>query len=162
MQETAEDLAALQALLERSIDAAGPFLRSAFQIPACSMTAAEVVAALEGTPIVSFATVTRAGEPRVAPTGALFWRGRFHIPTVMEAARTRHIRRNPAVSLTWYDGVDRAMIVHGRAVPLGVDHADFATLDALFSAYSGESVSNWGEGAFLRVDAETFFTFERR
>jgi hypothetical protein len=161
VQETTADLTSLQALIERSIDAAGPFLRRSFEMPEHSLTAQQVVACLDGVPVVSFATVTAKGEPRVAPIGSLFWRGRFHIPTVMEAVRTRHVRQRPAVSLTWYDGTDRAVIVHGRASTLGVDHPDFATLDALHQQLTGASVTSWGDGAYLRVEADVLYSYTR-
>lgn len=161
MQETPADLAQLDALLSHGIATAGPFLRSSFQMPQCSMSAAQVVAVLQRVVVVSFATVTAGGEPRIAPIGALFWRGRFYIPTTMEAARTRHVRKRPAVSLTWYDGTDRAIIVHGVAEPLGVEHADFATLDGLYQQFTAESVTTWGTGAYLCVSARQFFTFDR-
>lgn len=161
MRERSEDVAALQALLERSIAEAGPFLRSSFQIPQCSMSAEQVVECFARVVVVAFATVTKAGSPRVAPIGALFWRGQFHIPTTLEAARTRHVLARPAVSLAWYDGIDRAAIVHGSADALDASHTDFAELDELHRELTGASVTEWGSGAYLRVVAEQFFTFDR-
>lgn len=161
MRERLEDVAALQALLERSIAEAGPFLRSSFQMPQCSMSAEQVVACFARVVVVSFATVTKAGSPRVAPIGALFWRGQFHIPTTLEAARTRHVLARPAVSLAWHDGIDRAAIVHGSAMVLAAQHPDFAELDQLHQELTGASVTSWGSGAYLRVIAEQFFTFDR-
>jgi hypothetical protein len=40
MRETAADLERLQALLDDSIERAGPFLRSSFQLPGHSLSAA--------------------------------------------------------------------------------------------------------------------------
>ena len=112
---------------------------------------------------VAFATVTAKGEPRVAPIGALFVRGRFHIPTVATAARTRMMRRHPAVSLTHYVGNDLAIIAHGTATSIPDEHPDFALLETMQREgnTSGESVRDWGEGVFLRVEAETLVTFAR-
>src|SRR5437868_15284789 len=98
MRETESDLAELSTLLERSIAGAGPFLRRSFEMPEHSLTAGQLVRYLDGLRTVAFATVTANGEPRVAPIGALFYRGRFYIPTTMEAARTRHIRQRPGAS----------------------------------------------------------------
>ena len=82
MRETPEDLRRLQTLLDRSIEGAGGFLRDSFGMPEHSLGAAELVRFLRGIRNVTLATVTRGGEPRVAPIGALFFRGRFHGPTV--------------------------------------------------------------------------------
>jgi hypothetical protein len=161
VRETDADLAELQALIERGIESAGPFLRSSFQMPEHTLSARQLVRCLEGLPTVACATVSAKGEPRVAPIGALFYRGRFHIPTTMAAARTRHVRRRPAISVTYYQGIDLAVIVHGRATILGAEHPDFATLEALQRAHGGDGVSDWGEGAFLKVDADALYSFAR-
>src|SRR4051794_4490794 len=112
MHETPEDMQRLRALLERSIARAGAFLRRSFEMPEHSLSAEQLVSYLVGIQNVALATVTAKGEPRVAPIGALFYRGRFHIPTVATAARTRMIAARPAVSLTHYVGNDLAVITH--------------------------------------------------
>ena len=104
MRETSEDLQRLQTLLDRSIEGAGRFLRDSFRMPDRSLCAAQLVRFLQGIHNVALATVTRSGEPRVAPIGALFFRGRFHVPTVATAARTRHLLQRPAASLTLHEG----------------------------------------------------------
>ncbi len=158
MRETPEDLDRLQALLDRSVEDAGDFLRRSFEMPERSLSAAQLVRFLQGTRTVALATVTRRGEPRVAPINALFFRGRFHVPTVTTAARTRHLRERPAASLTLYEGNELAIVAHGRAGILGQDHPDFPALEEAF----GGSVLDWGEGVYLRVEAGRLFTFARR
>lgn len=49
MRETAEDLEKLQALLDQSIEQAGDVLRSSFQMPECSLSAAQLVCTEPGT-----------------------------------------------------------------------------------------------------------------
>ncbi|MCA1667352.1 MAG: pyridoxamine 5'-phosphate oxidase family protein [Thermomicrobia bacterium] len=161
MHETPEDMERLQALLNRSIERAGAFLRSSFEIPEHSFSAGQLVHYLQGIQNVAFATVTAKGEPRVAPIGSLFSRGRFHIPTVTTAARTRMVMKRPAVSLTHYTGNDLAIIAHGNATLIPTDHADFAALEEMQRVSSGSSVRDWGEGVYLRVEAETLVTFAR-
>ena len=161
MHETPEDMEQLQVLLGRSIERAGAFLRSSFEMPEHSLSAGQLVHYLQGIQNVAFATVTAKGEPRVAPIGSLFFRGRFHIPTVATAARTRMIAARPAVSLTYYVGNDLAVIAHGTATTIPADHPDFAALEAMQRASSGSSVHDWGEGVYLRVEAETLVTFAR-
>ena len=161
MRETEGDLERLRALLDGSIEGAGGFLRSSFRMPEHSLSAAQLVRRLRGPSNVAMATVTRRGEPRVAPIGALFFRGRFHVPTIASAARTRHLRRRPAVSLTLYEGSDLAIIVHGEASVLAQDHPDFEALEDVFRESGGGSVLDWGEGVYLRVEAEKLYTFAR-
>lgn len=161
MHETPDDLQTLRALLATSIDSAGPFLRSSFEMPEHSLSAEQVAHYLQGIPTVAFATVTAKGEPRVAPIGAIFYRGRFYIPTTMNSARVRHASKRPGVSLTLFESIGLGIIVHGQGVVIGHEHPDYATLVALQVEHSGSSVDEWGVGAFLRVDADVMYTYAR-
>ncbi len=161
MKETSEDLEKLQSLLNESIERAGDFLRSAFQMPELSFTADQLANALYGSLTVAFATTTAKGEPRVAPTNGLFYRGRFYIPTVADSARARHVRKRPAVSLTYYRGNELAVIAHGRAELLLPEQPDFGELDALEREHAGVSVLEWGEGVYLGIEAEVLYTFAK-
>ena len=161
MRETREDMEGLQALLDRSIEGAGDFLRGSFRMPQHSLSAGQLVRHLQGLNTLALATVTRKGEPRVAPIGSLLFRGRFHVPTVATAARTRHLTERPAVSLTYYEGGDLAILVHGRAEVLYPHHPDFEVLDEILREVGGGSVLGWGEGVYLRVEAQTLYTFAR-
>lgn len=161
MDETSADRAQLRQLLTQSIEQAGSFLRESFQMPDHSLSAGQLIHHLQGLQTVALATATSRGEPRVAPIGALFYRGAFYIPSVAEAARTRQIKKQPAVSLTQFDGVDFALIIHGEAKILDGNHPDFAHLDGLHKTLSGSSVQDWGEGVYIQVQANRFFTFAR-
>jgi uncharacterized pyridoxamine 5'-phosphate oxidase family protein len=130
-------------------------------MPQCSLSAAQLVRYLQGVKNVAFATVTAKGEPRVAPIGSLFFRGCFYIPTVATAVRSKHVMRRPSMSLTHFVGDDLAIIVHGRATVVSRDDAEFGALEELQRASSGVSVREWGEGVYLRVEAEVIYTFAR-
>jgi hypothetical protein len=164
MQETPEDLHELQALIDRSMERAGAFLRSSFQMPDHSLSAAQLACCLQGLQTVAFATVTRRGDPRVAPIAVIFYRGQFYIPTVLSAARTQHIGRHSAVSLTHFAGNDLAIIVHGQARLVRPGSEAFATVEQLHRTLSadGTSVSDWGEGVYLQIHAEALYTFVRQ
>jgi hypothetical protein len=99
MREAPADLERLQTLIDRSMEGAGPFLRSSFQMPEHPLSAAQLTAHLQAALTVALATVTARGEPRVAPTSALCVRPSFHVPTVAQATRTRHLATRPAASL---------------------------------------------------------------
>lgn len=161
MNETPQDKRHLQLLVDRSIDRAGSILKKSFQMPQNSLTAEQIINKLQGLQIVSLATTTVKGEPRVAPIGAIFYRGSYFIPTVATAARTKQIRHQSAVSLTQYEGVDFAIIIHGDANIISPEQAQFNDLDELHKQLTGGSVTSWGEGVYLQVIADRFFTFAR-
>lgn len=161
MHETKEDLQQLQSLIDQSIERAGAFLRSSFEMPHKSLNAQQVVAYLQGMPTVAFSTVTSKGEPRSAPISVIFYRGHFHIPTVAESLRAKHVHRQPAVSLSLYEGIDIAVIVHGSASLIPASDEAFAPLDQIQRDVMGSSTTEWGEGVFIRVEADRFYTFVR-
>ena len=162
MRETPQDLERLQTLLDRSIEQATPFLRSSFEMPEHSLSAAQLAGHLHGSLTVALATTTARGEPRVAPIGALFVHGSFHVPSVAQAARSRHLTARPAASLTYFEGTDLAVIVHGRATIIDAAHPDFAELDALQVQAGAESPREWsGDAVYLRLEAERLFTYAR-
>src|SRR6266567_8477173 len=169
MRETQEDIERLQALLDHSIEWAGAFLRRSFQMPQHSLTAQELVNCWQDVQPVALATVTTRGEPRIAPIGSLLYRGDIYIPTVATAARTRHVMKRPAVSLTLFRVVcgqgeqknQLAIIVHGSAAILSPDHTDFETLENLLYAYTHTKAGEWGEGVYLHIQAEAIYTYNR-
>ena len=164
MRESAEDMARLQALIDRSIAQAGPFLRSSFEMPEHSLSARQVIAVFEGNTVVALSTATAAGEPRVAPIGCLLIEGVFCIPTTRTAARYRMVRRQAKVALTAFDGIDLAVIVQGTARPVHQDEPDFARIDAINLELGGTSPSGWGEpgnGCYLAIEPESIITYAR-
>src|SRR3989442_4617018 len=163
MRETQEDIERLQALLDNSIERAGAFLRRSFQMPEHSLTAQQLIDCWQDVPTVALATVTTRGEPRVAPIGSLLYRGEIYIPTVATAARTRHVMKRPAVSLSLFRVVcgqgeqkdELAIIVHGSAAIISPDHADFETLENLLYACTHTKAGEWGEGVYLHIFTPT-------
>jgi len=161
MHETAEDLQQLQTLVDQSIERAGAFLRSSFEMPEKSLNARQLVDYLQGMPTLVMATVTSKGEPRTAPISALFYRGRFYIPTVAESLRAKHVNKQSAVSLSHYVGNDIAIIVHGHATNIPAHHERFAPLDDLQREIMGTSTTDWGDGIFMEVEADRLYSFVR-
>jgi hypothetical protein len=162
VRETAADLEGLRALLLRSIEAAGPFLRSSFQMPEHSLSAAALASHLQGSLTVALATTTARGEPRVAPISALFVRATFCVPSVAQAARTRHLAQRPAASLTYFEGNDLAVVAHGHVAIVAAEDRAFDELDALQVGAGRESVRGWsGDGVYLRLEPASLFTYAR-
>ena len=164
MHETAEDLDALQALIDRSYAAAGTHLQR-IHTPERRLDAAGVAERLQGMVLLSLATVSRDGRPIVGPVDGVFYRGAFHFGSAPDSIRFRHIRERPHVSATHLPGEELAVTVHGRAVPIDVnapDHAGFrqALLDIYVPRY-GESWARMLESGaiYARIDADRMFPF---
>jgi hypothetical protein len=162
MRETAADLERLQALLLRSIEAAGPFLRSSFQMPEHSLSAGQLAGHLQGSLTVALATTTARGEPRVAPISAMFVHAAFCVPSIAQAARARHLAARPAASLTYFEGNDLAVVAHGAVAIVGAEDPAFDELDELQVAAGRESPRGWsGDGVYLRLEPAKLFTYAR-
>ena len=161
MRETPEELSRLQALLDASYARAGSHVRSIFR-PELRFSAEALVELFTGRRQVAVATVSARGEPRVAPVDALLIHGRFHFGTHRTAARVRHLRARPAISLTYFERDVLAIVVHGRGELLDFGHPDFERLDAAFLDVYGGTPSSEEEGSvYVRVDAATMFTYAR-
>ncbi len=159
VHETGDDLRELQRLLDESYAAAGRHLRSIFT-EETRLTAAELSELLPGVQVLNLATVTAAGEPRVAPVDGLFYRGRFWFGSAHDSARFRHIRRRPSVSAAHTRGEELAVIVHGSAHEIDTSSADNGGFRDYLSDVYGREWDEWGGTApYARIDAAKMFTF---
>src|SRR5207248_1291113 len=161
MRETQEDIERLQTLLDNSIKRAGAFLRRSFQMPEHSLTPKQLIDCWLDVQPVALATITTRGEPRIAPISSLLYQGDIYIPTVATAARTRHVMKRPAVSLTLFRENELAIIVHGSAAIISPDHTEFETLENLLYACTQTKAGEWGEGVYLHIQAEVIYTYNR-
>src|ERR1700693_5822960 len=105
MHETSEDLTELQALLDRSIEDAGPHLLSIITAQR-RVEARDLAARLTGMRLLVLATVTRDGRPLAGPVDGISFRGAFHFGSSPDPMRLRHIRERPQVSATHLPGED--------------------------------------------------------
>ena len=166
MHETADDLRALQALIDRSYAAAGPHLL-AIHDPERRLTAQQVSEHLTGMCLLSLATVTADCRPIVGPVDGIFFRGAFHFGSAANSVRFRHIRARPQVSATHLPSEELAVTVHGRAAPIDIaspDHAAFrrALLDVYVPRYGGAWEAEFLDAVsplYARIDADRMFTF---
>jgi hypothetical protein len=157
--ETADDLAWLQALIDRTFERANPHL-TAIVKPERRLTAGQVTTYLQGTKHVAFATVNERGEPRVAPLDGVFVRGRFTISTGGRAARLRHLRANPACSAAHLVGDEIAVVVHGHATILAEGEPGADELDRIWTDIYGSSPFSWGPGVVLmRIEPTSMWTY---
>jgi hypothetical protein len=165
MNETGEDLAALQALLDRSYRSAGEHLR-AIHTGDRRMTAEHAAARLQGMRLLVVATVTADGRPVTGPVDGIFHRGSFWFGTATGALRARHLRHNPAVSATHLPAEEWAVTVHGRAVPAATGRADPDGLrSALLEVYVPRYGPQWEDfldsgPAYFRIEADRMFAID--
>src|SRR3954464_7523978 len=163
MRETPADLAAMQALLDRSHAAGGAHLLRILT-PERRLTAEQVPERLTGMRLLALATVTADGRPIVGPVDGIFLRGAFHFGSSPDSIRFRHIRKRPQVSATHLPGEELAVTVHGRATPVDVHAEEGAQLrQTLLDIYLPRYGDSWLKilegGAFARIDAERMFSF---
>ncbi len=165
MRETAEDLARLQELIDRSYEAAGPHMLR-IHTPERRLSAEQVAARLTGMRLLALATSRADGRPVVGPVDGVFLRGSFHFGSAPDSARARHIAKRPWVSATHLPGEELAVTVHGRAAPVDVGAPEGAELrEALLEIYVPRYGAEWetdmldGGAAYWRIDAERMFTF---
>jgi len=114
MQETPEELAALQRLLDESIGSSGQHLVDIVQ-ESWRLSAQQLVTALTGMKVLVVATVTAAGEPRTSCVDGHFLHGTWMFSTAASAYKARHLRVRPALSVTHVDGERMAVFAHGYA-----------------------------------------------
>jgi hypothetical protein len=164
VHETADDLAALQGLLDRSYAAAGAHLRSIIT-PARRLDAERLASRLDGMRLLALATSTADGRPIVGPVDGIFLRGAFHFGSSPDSVRFRHIRARPHVSATHLPGEEFAVTVHGKAVIVDVRRAAGAELRrTLREVYVPRYGPQWEEfldsgPIYARIEAERMFTF---
>ena len=160
MHETAADLAALQALLDRSYETSGEHLRRIIT-PERRLTAEQVSERLPGMCLLALATATADGRPIVGPVDGIFFRGAFHFGSAPDSVRFRHIDARPYVSATHLPGEELAVTVHGRAVPVDIrSDGGGGFRQALLEVYGADKEDFIDSGPrYARIEADRMFTF---
>ena len=149
MLETPEELARLQSLLDASHARSTDHLRGIIHDDRV-LTAPQVAALLPGMKVVSVATVTAHGEPRISAMDGHFLHGTWTLSTSRTAAKARHLAARPSVSVAHVDGEQLAVFSHGRAVEISGD--DLAEVDRHWTAHYGSSPLSWGDVVMYRLD----------
>ena len=164
MHETADDLAALQSLLDRSYANAGTHLLR-IHTPERRLSAEGVSERLQGMVLLALATSTADGRPVVGPVDGIFFRGAFHFGSAPDSVRFRHIAKRNQVSATHLPGEELAVTAHGRAELVDVgDEANAGFRQALLDIYVPRYGAQWEHdmldgAAYARIDAERMFAF---
>src|SRR3954468_24888239 len=144
MLERPDETAALQALLDASRARASGHLRGIIDDER-TLTAEQLVGLLTGMRVLSVATVTASGEPRISALDGHFLHGTWTFSTSGTAAKARHLRARPAVSVAHIDGETMAVFGHGRAEQMRESDPDWAETLEHWTAYYGSSPLSWGD-----------------
>lgn len=144
MRETAEEVAALQALMDASHGRSTSHLREIVS-GEHRLTAEQVLKQLVGMKVLSLATVTAAGEPRVSAVDGHLLHGQWTFGTDGRAAKARHLAARPAVSAAHVDGERLGVFCHGRAVRLTPQDPLWAETIEHWTAHYGSDPTTWGE-----------------
>lgn len=159
MWETNEDLTRLQGLIDTSFEAAeSPQFRDIMK-PELAMSAEELVAFFAGRQVAVLATANSRGDPFASPVDVFLVRGRFQFGTTASSLRARHMKRNPNVSLCFYDGDDYAVIAHGSVDAIDRGHAEFEDADrAWIEVYGTSAMTLAPDVLYYRLNARRLFT----
>jgi general stress protein 26 len=143
MLETAEELVALQDLLDRSHATATDHLRDIINDER-RLSARDIVALLTGMRVISVATVTAQGHPRISAMDGHFLHGTWSFSTSGTAAKARHMHVRPEVSVAHVDNEELAVFSHGRVTEMASADPDWDETLEHWSRHYGSSPLSWG------------------
>jgi general stress protein 26 len=149
MLESHDDLTRLQSLLDASHARATEHLRDIINDDR-SLSAEQIAGLLTGMRVITAATVTAGGEPRISAMDGHFLHGTWTFSTSRTSAKARHLSRRPAVSVAHVDGEALAVFSHGHVVELAGD--ELAAVDQHWTSHYGSSPLSWGDVVMWRMD----------
>lgn len=143
MKETPEELQALQDLLDRSHARSTAHLRDIISGDRV-LTARDITALLVGMKVISVATVTAQGHPRISAMDGHFLHGTWSFSTSGTAAKARHMRARPGVSVAHVDNEELAVFSHGRVEEMAEGGPDWDETLSHWTEHYGSSPLSWG------------------
>jgi general stress protein 26 len=149
MFETPDEIGRLQDLLDASHARATEHLRGIINDDR-TLSGAQIAELLTGMKVISAATVTAHGEPRISAMDGHFLHGTWTFSTSRSSAKARHLARRPAVSIAHVDGEALAVFSHGHVVELDGD--ELAAVDAHWTSHYGSSPLSWGDVVMWRLE----------
>jgi hypothetical protein len=163
MLETEAELGALQQLLDRSHRQATEHLRGIIDDRRV-LSARDIAGLLQNMKVISLATVTARGEPRISAVDGHFLHGTWTWSTEGSSAKARHLAARPAVSVAHVDNEELAVFAHGTAERLRSSDPLWGETLAHLTAHYGGSPLDWGEDIRLYRLAPSWmigYAFER-
>jgi Pyridoxamine 5'-phosphate oxidase len=158
MFETEAEIRWLQGLFDSTLASANPHMASIVN-PQRRLTARQVVAYLQGTKHVAFASVSPEGESRVSPLDAVFVHGRFTMSTGVRATKVRHLRMNPSCSAVHMDGDRIAVVANGSVEWIPPGHRDHDVIHRAWTETYGSDPYTWGDIIYFRLVPVTMWAY---
>jgi len=154
--ETPEELRELQDLLDASLARSSDHLRSIVVPGERTLSASQLVDVATGMCTLALATVTNQGEPRISGVDGHLFHDRWLVGTDPKAAKARHLRARPGISVSHMRGEQLGVFTHGHARPLNPQYAPHdpqwpETLEYLAGHY-GRDAFVWDEVIFFRIE----------
>jgi hypothetical protein len=112
---TSDELAALQALIDRSTRTATPAVADSVAYPGRQMTAAELDEFWRSVRLVAMATVGSRGQPHIAPVHAELAGTTLRLVIYENTVRRTDLAQNPRVAFTTWGADGAVAILYGRA-----------------------------------------------
>jgi Pyridoxamine 5'-phosphate oxidase len=110
-----------------------------------TLSAANVAELLSGMKVISLATVTASGQPRISAVDGHFLHGTWTWSTSGTSVKARHLEDRPAVSVAYVDNEELAVFAHGQAERLRPSGPGWEeTLGHLTAHYDGSPL-DWGD-----------------
>lgn len=156
MYESSGEVAELQRLIDASHAGGTSHLREIITADRL-MGAHAVVEAVSGMRVLSLATVTATGEPRVSAVDGHFLHGRWTFGTDGSAAKARHLSARPAVSAAYIDGERLGVFCHGTAVRLSSSDSAWQATIAHWSEHYGSDPNTWSDDIRMYRIEPTWF-----
>jgi hypothetical protein len=144
MYETAEEMQALDALLERSYERAGAHLTSIIT-PERRLSGADLVSYLTGVRHLVVATVNARSEPRTSGADGLFLHAKWWFTSSSSSLKARHLEARPACSVTHLRGDDLGVFAHGSVRVVRGATSESAALVPIWTEVYGSSPEGWTE-----------------
>jgi len=148
MRETPEEIAALQELMDASYAGSTAHLKEIVSGDR-RLDARQVVERMTGMKVLSLATVTAHGEPRVSAVDGHFLHGSWTFGTDGRSAKARHLEARPAVSVAHVDGERCGIFAHGTARRIVPGDADHDETVAHWTEHYGSDPTTWGDDVRL-------------
>jgi nitroimidazol reductase NimA-like FMN-containing flavoprotein (pyridoxamine 5'-phosphate oxidase superfamily) len=158
MRETADELRALQDLLDRSFARASGHLTSIME-PQRRLSAARLSAELPSPAVLNIATVTRRGEPRISAVDGHFLHGHWYFTTSADSPKARQLRARPAISASYTPRDGYGVFCHGRAVELAAGAERAMIADHFVETYGMAPEDLAPAIYYARIDADWLVGF---
>lgn len=144
MLETPDEIAALQDLMNRSYAGASNHLKAIIS-GSRRLDAAGVLAATTGMKVLSLATVTARGEPRISAVDGHFLHGTWTFSTDGTSVKAGHLATRPAISLAHLDGERCGIFGHGYARQVLPTEAGYREILAHWTAHYDSDPTTWAD-----------------